>query len=307
VIYASDYMINLMKLVNKVTMVDSTVMITGESGTGKGLIARYIHENSGRSDEKMIEINCSAIPDTLFESELFGYESGAFTGAQKGGKPGIIEMANRGTLLLDEIGDMPIHMQVKLLKVLQDRKVTRVGSIKPIDIDVRIIAATNKDLKKLIEEGLFRTDLYYRLNVFPISIAPLRERKEDIYTLLQHFLLYYNRKHNNKVTLTQNAQDKIVNYRWPGNVRELEHFIERLVIIEEGIVDARDIEMEQDFEAEKTGVKVNRILPLKEAVNETEKQLIDMAMKISQNSYEVADILGISQANAYRKMKKYKV
>jgi len=306
VIYTSDYMVNLMKLVNKVTMVDSTVMITGESGTGKGLIARYIHENSSRSNEKMIEINCSAIPEPLFESELFGYESGAFTGAQKGGKPGIIEMANGGTLLLDEIGDMPMHMQVKLLKVLQDRQVTRVGALAPTKIDVRVIAATNKDLKTLIENGLFRTDLYYRLNVFPINIAPLRERKEDIYTLLQHFLLYYNKKHNNKITLTHEAQDKIASYRWLGNVRELEHFVERLVIIKEGIVDAYDIEMEHDFELEKSGVKVNRILPLKEAVNETEKQLIDLAMKISQNSYEVADILGISQANAYRKMKKYK-
>ena len=305
VIYTSESMVNLMKLVDKVTQVDSTVMITGESGTGKGLIARYIHDQSSRAAEKMIEINCSAIPETLFESELFGYESGAFTGARKGGKAGIIEMADKGTLFLDEIGDMPMHMQVKLLKVLQDKKVTRVGSLEPIDIDVRIIAATNKDLKLLIEKGLFRTDLYYRLNVFPLQINPLRERKEDIYLLLRYFLFYYNKKHKSNVVLTQKAQDKIADYSWPGNVRELEHFIERLVIINDGVVDAGELEMEQVFELEKAAVKINKILPLKEAVDETERQLIRLALKISQNSYEIADILEISQASAYRKMKKY--
>lgn len=305
VIYTSDYMMSLMKLVNKVTQVDSTVLLTGESGTGKGLIARYIHENSNRSEEKLIELNCSAIPESLFESELFGYESGAFTGAQKGGKPGIIEMANKGTLFLDEIGDMPMHMQVKLLKVLQDRKVTRVGALEPLDIDIRIIAATNKDLKQLIEKELFRADLYYRLNVFPIHIAPLRDRKEDIYTLVQHYLLYYNKKHASNVVLTQKAQEKISNYRWPGNVRELEHFIERLVIINDGIVDENDLDMEHDTEVEKSAVHINRLMPLKEAIDETERQLVNIAMKISENSYEIADLLQISQASAYRKMKKY--
>ena len=305
IIYSSEYMRNLMKLVNKVTQVDSTVLITGESGTGKGLIAKYIHENSSRSNEKLIEINCSAIPESLFESELFGYESGAFTGASKDGKPGIIEMSNKGTLFLDEIGDMPMYMQVKLLKVLQDRKVTRVGAVKSIDIDIRIIAATNRDLKQLVEKELFRADLYYRLNVFPIHIAPLRERKEDIYTLLQHYLLHYNRKHSNDIVLTKQAQDKIANYSWPGNVRELEHFIERLAIIKEGIVDVEDLEMEYEINIEKDVVKVNKIIPLKEAISETERQLINLAMKITQNSYEIADLLVISQTSAHRKIKKY--
>lgn len=305
IIYTSEYMSNLMKMVNKVVQLDTTILISGESGTGKGLIARYIHENSNRSDEKMIEINCSAIPESLFESELFGYESGAFTGAKKEGKPGIIEMANKGTLFLDEIGDMPMHMQVKLLKMLQDRQVTRVGALEPIKIDVRIIAATNKDLKQLIDKELFRADLYYRLNVFPIGIAPLRERSEDIYTLLQHFVLYYNKKHSNNLVLTQEAQDKIAGYGWPGNVRELEHFIERLVIIKEGIVGANDLDLEQDLTMEKIAVRVNKIVPLKEAVDETERQLIGLAMKITKNSYSVAELLEISQASAHRKIKKY--
>ena len=215
IIYQSKYMTELMKVVHKVAQLDTTVMLTGESGVGKGLIARYIHENSNRAKEKFVEINCSAIPESLFEAELFGYESGAFTGAKKGGKPGLIEMANKGTLVLDEIGDMPMHMQVKLLKVLQDKKVMRVGSVKPIDIDVRIIAATNQDLKQLIEKDLFRADLYYRLNVFPIHIAPLRERKEDIQLLIQHFLSYYNRKHGRDVVLTQAAQEHLMNCQWP--------------------------------------------------------------------------------------------
>jgi transcriptional regulator with PAS, ATPase and Fis domain len=298
-------MSGLMKLVNKVTQIDSTVLITGESGTGKGLIARYIHENSTRSNEKLIEINCTAIPESLFEAELFGHESGAFTGAKKGGKPGLIEMANRGTLFLDEIGDLPMHMQVKLLKVLQDRKVTRVGAVEPIDIDVRIIAATNKDLKQLIEKEQFRADLYYRLNVFPIHVAPLRERKEDIFTLLHHYLLYYNKKHSRGVVLTQRAQEALSNYSWPGNVRELEHFIERLVIIKEGVVDISDLEMEQDSSTDQKAVVINKLIPLKKAINETESQLIHLAMRISQNSYEIADLLEISQASAYRKIRKY--
>ena len=305
IIYSSHYMIDLMKLVNKITQINLTVLITGESGTGKGLIARYIHENSKRSNGKLIEINCSAIPDALFEAELFGYASGAFTGAKKGGKLGLIEMANKGTLFLDEIGDMPMHMQVKLLKVLQDRQVTRVGAVDPIDIDIRVIAATNKDLKQLIEKELFRIDLYYRLNVFPIHLAPLRERKEDIYILLQHYLLHYNKEHSGNVILTQKAQDELANYRWPGNVRELEHFIERLVIIKNGAVDTCDLEIESDVYIDKNVVIINKLLPLKEAVYETERQLINIAMKTSRNSYNVAKLLEISQASAFRKIKKY--
>jgi PAS domain S-box-containing protein len=307
VIYKSKYMENLMSIVQKVAELDTTVMLTGESGVGKGLIARYIHENSSRAKEKLVEINCSAIPESLFEAELFGYESGAFTGAKKGGKIGLIEMANKGTLVLDEIGDMPMHMQVKLLKVLQDKKLTRIGSVKPIDVDVRIIAATNKDLKQLINKGLFREDLYYRLNVFPIHIASLRDRKDDIQLLLQHFLSHYNKKYGRDVVLTQEAQERLMNYSWPGNVRELEHFIERLVIISEGIVDIDGLEMEraQGLENEEQAVIVNRIIPLKDAVDETERQLIKLALKISKNSYVVADLLNISQASAYRRIRKY--
>ncbi len=306
IIYTSEHMMGLMKMVNRVTHVDSTVLLTGESGTGKGMIARYIHGNSARANKKLIEINCSAIPESLFESELFGYESGAFTGAKEGGKPGLIEMANQGTLFLDEIGDMPMHMQVKLLKVLQDRQVTRVGSVNPTNIDIRIIGATNRDLKQLVGKELFRADLYYRLNVFPLHIAPLRERKEDIHILLQHYLTYYNQVHNGNVTLTYRAQEMLSGYSWPGNARELNHYVERLVLIKDGVVDIEHLEMDYDTSKTEAAIIVNKLLPLRKALDETERQLIHIATGITQNSYGVADLLGISQASAYRKIQKHK-
>lgn len=305
IIYSSSIMIDLMRTVNKVTQVDSTVLITGESGTGKGLIAKYIHENSERSKNKFIEINCSAIPETLFESELFGYESGAFTGAKKEGKPGILEKAHKGTLFLDEIGDMPVHMQVKLLKVLESKQLTRVGSVTPIDIDIRIIAATNSDLQKKVEDNNFRVDLYYRLNVFPIRIPPLRERKKDIQELIHFYLLCYNKKFNSNVELTLKAQNKLLNYSWPGNVRELDHFIERLVLMSDGLLDVNDFDIERNIEEKEKAIIVNKLLPLKKAIEETEKQLINIATKISENSYDVAELLEVSQSSAYRKMLKY--
>jgi transcriptional regulator with PAS, ATPase and Fis domain len=292
-------------MIDKISQVDSTVLITGESGTGKGLIAKYIHENSNRSKEKFIEINCSAIPETLFESELFGYESGAFTGAKKEGKPGILEKANKGTLFLDEIGDLPMHMQVKLLKVLENKQLTRVGSVTPINVDIRIIAATNKDLETQVKDNNFRVDLFYRLNVFPVIIPPLRERKEDIYTLLQHFLSFYNKKFNSNVNLSLKAQNKVVNYSWPGNVRELDHFIERLVLINDGFLDANDFDIERNMENKEQNIIVNKLLPLKQAIEETERQLIEIATKISDSSYDVAELLEVSQSSAYRKMLKY--
>lgn len=304
-LYTSGYMENLLTMADKVAGKDSTVLITGESGTGKGVLAKYIHENSPRANEKMIEINCSAIPESLFESELFGYESGAFTGAQKGGKAGIIEMADKGTLFLDELGDLPVHMQAKLLKVLQDKQVFRVGSLHPLKIDVRIIAATNKDIKMLIEKELFRSDLFYRLNVFPIHIAPLRERKEDLLALIQHFVLHFNKTLNANITLTPCAIEHLAGYPWPGNIRELEHFIERLAIIKDGTIDQEDLDIDIWPAAKKSAVQVNELIPLQSALQQVEKQLIQKAVQISSNSYKVGELLGISQASAHRKMKKY--
>lgn len=208
----------------------STVLIQGESGTGKELIAQSIHNSSNRKNNSFVAINCGAIPKSLIESELFGYEEGAFTGAKRGGHPGKFELANGGTLFLDEIGEMPLDMQVNLLRVLQEGCVTRVGGNKYINIDVRIIAATNKDLKKEVEKGTFREDLYYRLSVIPIYVPPLRERKEDIEILMEHFLKVKAIKLGKPIPkIRHDIYEKIINYNWPGNVREMENCIENIV------------------------------------------------------------------------------
>ncbi|QAT43655.1 sigma-54 interaction domain-containing protein [Aminipila luticellarii] len=210
---------------------DVTVLITGESGTGKEIIADFIYKSSNRTSKPFLKINCSAIPANLLESELFGYAEGSFTGALKGGKPGLFEIANGGTILLDEIGDMSLDLQTKLLRVLQEKEVFRIGSSKVIPLDVRILAATNRDLKKAIAEGNFREDLYYRLNVVPIYLAPLKERKEDIGDLVHKFLEKYNKKYVKLASLTPDAVSALHEYSWPGNIRELKNIMERMVVI----------------------------------------------------------------------------
>ena len=206
---------------------NSTVLITGESGTGKEMFAKAIHYASSRSDHPFVTVNCGAIPENLLESELFGYEKGAFTGASEKGKAGKFELADGGTIFLDEIGDMPLHLQVKILHVLQNMRFERVGGSKSIIVDVRVIAATNKNLEKLIDEGKFREDLYYRLSVIPLSIPPLRERREDIKMLMYHFLRKYNTFMNRKITgFSPAVEDLYLNHDWPGNVRELENAVE---------------------------------------------------------------------------------
>ena len=214
----------------------STVLITGESGTGKELIARALHENSVRRDGPFIKINCAAIPKTLMESELFGYEKGAFTGAV-GAKPGRFELAHGGTLFLDEIGEIPVEMQVKLLRVLQESEFERVGGIKTIKVDVRLVAATNRDLAAELATGGFREDLYYRLNVVPIHLPPLRERREDIPLLVGHFIAKFNDRLRKEIThIEPAAVERLVSYNWPGNIRELENVIERTMLFCEGSV-----------------------------------------------------------------------
>ena len=206
---------------------NSTVLITGESGTGKEMFAKAIHYASSRCDNPFIMVNCGAIPENLLESELFGYEKGAFTGASEKGKAGKFELADGGTIFLDEIGDMPLHLQVKILHVLQNMRFERVGGSKSMIVDVRVIAATNKNLEKLIDEGKFREDLYYRLSVIPLSIPPLRERREDIKMLMYHFLRKYNTFMNRKITGFSPAVEELyLNHDWPGNVRELENAVE---------------------------------------------------------------------------------
>ncbi|MCF0144678.1 MAG: sigma 54-interacting transcriptional regulator, partial [Firmicutes bacterium] len=214
---------------------DSTILITGESGTGKGLLARSIHRESDRADQPFVTVNCAAIPEMLLESELFGYEKGAFTGAEKDGKPGKFQLADKGTIFLDEIGDMPLHLQVKLLNCLQNKQVDPVGGSKPVDVDVRVIAATNKELEKMIEEKTFREDLYFRLNVIPIYLPPLRERREDVDILLDFALRKFNLRLNKRIIgFSEEARRVLNKYSWPGNVREIENAVEYAVNMEDG-------------------------------------------------------------------------
>lgn len=284
---------------------NSTVLITGESGTGKEMFAKAIHYASSRSDHPFITVNCGAIPENLLESELFGYEKGAFTGASEKGKAGKFELADGGTIFLDEIGDMPLHLQVKILHVLQNMRFERVGGSKSIIVDVRVIAATNKNLEKLIDEGKFREDLYYRLSVIPLSIPPLRERREDIKMLMYHFLRKYNTFMNRKITgFSPAVEDLYLNHDWPGNVRELENAVEYgtnmafgdTIDIDE--VPARIMKKEEEI------VKFKNLdKPLAEQIKLYEREIITRKLKQHNGVKDaVARELGLSRATLYRKL-----
>lgn len=294
----------------KASIGSSTILITGESGTGKELFARAIHSVGCRKDKPFVAINCAAIPEALLESELFGYEDGAFTGAKKGGKIGKFELAKGGTVFLDEIGDMPIHLQAKLLRVLQDKSIERVGGNRNIQLDVRIIAATHKNISKMIEDGEFRNDLYYRLNVIPLLVPPLRERKEDIPLLMNHILEKCNGKLNKSIKGFSNDVRKVfINYDWPGNIRELENAIEYAVNMENDRIIVIN-SLHQKFKREtintiKDNISIdNTIIP----IMEMEKIAIINALKILKgNKEEAAKSLGISRATFYRKIKEYNI
>ncbi len=284
---------------------NSTVLITGESGTGKEMFAKAVHYASTRSDHPFVTVNCGAIPENLLESELFGYEKGAFTGANEKGKPGKFELADGGTIFLDEIGDMPLHLQVKILHVLQNMRFERVGGSKSIVVDVRVIAATNKDLEKLIKEGKFREDLYYRLSVIPLSIPPLRERREDIKMLMYHFLRKYNAFMNRKITGFSPAVEEIyLNHDWPGNVRELENAVEYGTnmafgdTIDVDEVPARIMKKEEEI------VKFRNLdKPLAEQIKAYEREIIIKKLKQHNGVKDiVARELGLSRATLYRKL-----
>ncbi len=309
--YISSKMDNVIQLAKKASKADSTVLITGESGTGKELFARALHYDSDRKKEAFIAINYSAIPENLFESELFGYEEGAYTGALKGGHPGKFELAHKGTLLLDEIGDMPLNLQPKLLRVLQDSKVMRIGCKGYTDIDVRIIASTNCNLEEKVRNKEFREDLYYRLNVIPISIPPLRERTEDIELLARFFIHKFANKLNKTVEdIDKGALLLIKNYLWSGNVRELENVIEYAVnMTEKSYIDIECL----PYKLKNSKVKINENDALHSDILYTIEQLerneIKKAIKIyglSNNSVQIiCKELGISRATFYRKIKKY--
>ena len=290
---------------------DSTILINGETGTGKELFARALHSASGRANAAFVPINCAAIPDTLLESELFGYAEGAFTGAIKGGKPGLFELANGGTLFLDEVGDVSAHLQVKLLRVLQEQRVRRGGSNKEVAINVRIIAATNRNLEDMVGDKTFREDLYYRLNVIPLVIPPLRERFEDIRLLSELFLKQFAEKLQRSVKgLSVLAIQRLEGYNWPGNVRELKNIIERAV----NLVDGVEVQSEHIFLGHLSGSKVMPTLvqfetyqTLEERLGELERVILQETALRFRSSRRMGAVLGLSHTAVLKKMHKYQL
>ena len=306
----------------KIADTGSNILITGESGTGKEFFARAIHNNSSRKGYPFIAINCGAIPKDLIESELFGYESGAFTGANKNGYIGKFELANGGTIFLDEIGEMPLNMQVTLLRVLQDKRITKIGSRKSVKVDVRIIAATNRDLKKAIEDNLFRKDLYYRLNAFNISIPPLKERIGDVPIFLNYLLKEKSKEFNKPIPkVSDNLFRKIISYCWPGNIRELQNFVENFVVLDG--ISTYDINFDECscmthdnlgneiIRKEKNVGAVKNIVEEETrimSIKELEIREIKKALKVFDgNMTKVAKALGISRNALYNKVKKYEI
>ena len=302
IIGRGEKMREILAAVERVAPTRTTVLLCGESGVGKDLIARAIHFHSPRARNPFVKINCTAIPENLMESELFGYEKGAFTGAAQA-KPGKFEQADTGTVFLDEIGDVPPSIQVKLLRILQEREFERLGSNKTRSIDVRVIAATNVDLQRAIEEGAFREDLYYRLNVFPMTIPPLRERREDIPFLAEHFLQRFAAQQDRPpLTLSAAAQSKLVQYHWPGNVRELENVMERAVVLASGSeIQEEDIRLDH-APRRGSGAALNgdSFLPEGVTLDQHEQHLIREALRrAGGNKSQAARLLGLSR-NALR-------
>ena len=298
----------LLSLIKKVAPTDSTVLILGESGTGKELVASSIYENCLRKNKPFIKLNCAAIPTELLESELFGHEKGAFTGATKF-KPGKFDMANQGTLFLDEIGDMPLNLQSKILRVIQEKEFYRVGGSNTIKVDVRFIASTNQNLEKLVQESKFREDLYYRLNVFTLHLPPLRERKEDLPLLVDNFLQNLPKK----VEISSVALQMIMAYTWPGNIRELKNVIESAAVIaENGFIEPAQLPGQitaaftTDSNSREVSLPVN--LPLDERINEIEKSMIIEALrKTGGVQVRATELLGINQRSLWHRIKKHKI
>ncbi|WP_017756349.1 sigma 54-interacting transcriptional regulator [Calidifontibacillus oryziterrae] len=305
----SPEMIKLIETVYQVAKVDVTVLLYGESGVGKEEIAKLIQRSSNRANHPFVKVNCGAIPESLMESELFGYDSGAFTGALKGGKAGLFEQANNGTLFLDEIGEIPLQLQVKLLRVLQEMEITRVGGSRPIKVDVRVIAATNRNLQDLVTEGTFREDLFYRLNVIPIYIPPLRKRTEDIPLLIERYASIFSVKYNKHLSFSKRAISSLIKYKWPGNVRELVNILERLYVTtvsgeiqEEDVLQILYERKNQEAESSKA-IIVNQVMPLKEAIAEVERELIRKA-SLTEHSYRgIARLLDVNPSTIVRKVK----
>lgn len=295
------------RFIESVAATDATVLITGESGTGKELVADEIYKNSKRANMPFIKINCSSIPASLLESELFGYEKGAFSGANSAGKKGLFEAANKGTLLLDEIGDMPIELQSKLLRAIQNNEITRVGGTKPIKLDIRIIASTNCNLKERIAAGTFRSDLYYRLHVIPINLPPLRERKEDIAALCEHYINVFCHRYNKNLKLSPENMELLTSYSWPGNIRELRNIMEYLTVCcaDMDEIDPSFFYSIFDMDSDNAYVELNQSMSLNEAVAAYEKEFLKNTIKDVKNLKEASQKLNVDISTVSRKLKQY--
>ncbi len=288
---------------------DTTVLLTGESGVGKGVIGQFIHENSLRKDQPLIKIDCASIPEHLLESELFGYVTGAFTGAAKNGKMGLFQAAHKGTIILDEIGELPLHMQAKILRVVQERKVIKVGDVNPIEIDIRIIAMTNKDLKKMVENKEFREDLFYRLNVVPINIPSIRDRKEDIIPLVLKALSDFNTKYKCSKTFSASAIESFLSYDWPGNVREIENVTEMLLAISTD--DEITIEHMPDY-LKKISSPISKLQPniydtYESQMNSFESELFSQAYNKLKTIKDISEVFNLDRSTVRKKLKKYNI
>ncbi len=304
----SQSFVRLSEIIETVASVDTTVLITGETGVGKNVVAQQIHNLSDRHDKPFVHVNCASIPETLMESELFGYMKGAFTGANTSGKAGLIQLAESGTLFLDEIGELSLHLQSKLLQLLQNKTYKPIGASQTKKANIRIIAATNRDLKKMIDDGLFRMDLFYRLNVLPITILPLRERKEDIFPLLQHYLHHFNTRHKKSRFFSLKVIEVFQNYTWPGNIRELENLVEQLVIMaKQNEISYSDLP--ERFHVTDAENKDPHLYlegdTLTEILENVERNVIKEAYKQHKTTRKTAKALGIPQSTFMRRLKKY--
>ena len=307
VVSSSEAMAGVLELAMKASQFKTTVLITGESGTGKELMAKAIHKNSRRKDAPFVTVNCVTIPETLMESELFGYDKGAFTGASSA-KTGLIQEAEGGTMFLDEIGEIPLSLQPKLLRVLQEKEIKRLGDTKTRRVDLRIIAATSLDIELAAKDGRFREDLFYRLNVFPIHIPPLRERKDEIPLLVSHFIAKYNEQLNHKVKdVTPEVMSRFMQYEWFGNIRELENVIERAMILcDTDYISKIDLNTDEG----KDSVSIDALLSslsFEEAKRKIERKYIEWALtETGGNRTKAAKILGISRRSLLYKLKEYR-
>ena len=305
-VYRSEAMESVMELVRTVAQTDVTVLITGESGTGKELIASELYQGSARRDKPFIKVNCAAIPAELLESELFGYEEGAFTGARRSGKAGMFELADTGMILLDEIGDMPLTLQTKLLRVLQQRELIRVGGSRPVKLDLRVVAATNKNLREEVRQGRFREDLYYRLNVVPIELKPLRERQTDIPLLAERFCRDFCKKYGRDMRITPDGLQLLTEYPWPGNIRELENLIERLIVTngEGGAVTRGHVLAALSSSGSFHGSSA-AAGTLKQQVSAYEREIVLQAVKREGSIRRAATALGVDHSTLVKKLRQY--